>query len=111
MLQAVEAAGFFVSHENKTQRKLGGNALGKHFFRQQQHADDGLLVVFHAASVQKIALAAHLPGIAGPRCEVARRHYVRMPEKPEGAAAFAGDAGHKVGTLTIGNARVRRVNA
>ena len=111
VLQTEVAACFLVRHENKTQGKFGGNFVSQQLFCKQQHAHNGLLVVFHASPIQIIALAAHLPGIGCPGLHVSRRHNVSVAEKPQGAAAFAEHPGDEVGTLAIAHARIRRVNA
>ena len=111
VLQAKKTARFFVGHKNKAQRKFGGNVVGQHFLGQQQHAYNGLLVVFHPTAIQKVAVAAHLPGVACPCFKIARGHNIGVTKKPQGAAAFAGNARHKVGALAVAHAGVGRINA
>lgn len=111
VFHAVAVARLFIGHEDKTKGKLGRYSQALQFLSQHKHADQGLLIVFHAASVEHVALAPDLPGVRAPGCRVARRHNVRVAEKPERAGARTGQAGNQVGPQSSGNARIRRVHA
>ena len=109
MGQAVIAAGFLVRHEDQPQTQRGRHLLPSQLFGQQEHADDGLLVVLHAAPVKPVAFAPDLPGVGSPGGGVARRHHISVAEKPERAGIRTGQAGHQVRAQPVRHALVRRV--
>ena len=81
------------------------------FLGNEQAADDGLLVVLHAAPTDLVAVDDNLPRIGLPVGKLSRRHNVHMPQNPKAARRRAGDARDHIGAHAVGNPRVGRVNA
>lgn len=111
VVDAVTAGSLFVGNKNQAKGEVGGDALRLQFLRNEQAANDGLLIVLHATATDLVAVDDNLPRIGLPVGKLSRRHNVHMPQNPEPTRRRAGDARDHIGAHAVGDPRVGRVNA
>ena len=111
VVHPVVARRLFVGNENQAERKIGGEVEFAQLLGDEQAADDGLLVVFHAAPVNAVAVHDRFPRVALPVGKLPGGHHVHVAQNPQAAGRLAGNAGHDVGPHAVGHAVVGGVDA